>query len=194
MPPKVRFDKEQILSAAYQLVEKNGMDALNARALAQQLGCSTQPLFRIFSSMDEIRTQVILMAQKTYLDTVEECHSAPIPPYKRTGMAYLRYARQHPRLFMLLFMQEVHEENSPFTDAITAPAITAICASTGYDQETALRFHQHMWIFTHGLASMIATRSLLYDEETASQLLSECYMAARAQYDAKYPNKTAAHD
>ena len=43
MPPSVRFSREAVLNAAYQLVRREGPNAINARAVARELGGSTQP-------------------------------------------------------------------------------------------------------------------------------------------------------
>ena len=48
-----------MLNAAYQLIRREGPGALNARAVAKELGGSTQPIFRLFSGMDELQKAVI---------------------------------------------------------------------------------------------------------------------------------------
>ena len=58
MPPKVKFSREEILSAAYELVRKNGKDALSARSLASALGVSTAPIFTAFESIDALTDAV----------------------------------------------------------------------------------------------------------------------------------------
>ena len=55
MPPAIRYDRQQILEAALALVREEGAEALNARAVAKRLGCSTQPIFRAFANMDELK-------------------------------------------------------------------------------------------------------------------------------------------
>ena len=55
MPPKARITKREIISTAIILVRENGAGSLNARAIASALGCSTQPIFSNFSSMDELQ-------------------------------------------------------------------------------------------------------------------------------------------
>ena len=62
MPPSVRFSKDAVLNAAYQLVRREGPDALNARAVARELGGSTQPIFRLFSGMEELKQAVVELA------------------------------------------------------------------------------------------------------------------------------------
>ena len=62
MPPKVKVSKEQIVSAALDLIRHQGYDALNARSIAAALGCSTQPIFSNFTTMEELRGTVIQAA------------------------------------------------------------------------------------------------------------------------------------
>ena len=65
MPPIARFSREDVLHAAYELVRREGPNALNARALAKEMNCSTQPIFRLFSGMDELMTEVKRLADET---------------------------------------------------------------------------------------------------------------------------------
>ena len=55
MPPKIKIDKDNIIKAAVQIVRERGIDALNARAVAQKLNCSTQPIFSNYDSMNELK-------------------------------------------------------------------------------------------------------------------------------------------
>ena len=54
MPPKVKITKEDIIRTAVDLVRQRGIDAINARAIATALSCSTQPIFSNFATMDEL--------------------------------------------------------------------------------------------------------------------------------------------
>lgn len=58
MPPRVRFDKQAIVQAGLNVARRGGMEALNARAIARELGSSTQPLYRELSNMEELRGEV----------------------------------------------------------------------------------------------------------------------------------------
>ena len=87
MPPKVRVTKEEIVKIAVELVRANGVDALNARAIAAALHCSTQPVFSNFETMGELREAVIAAAYESYLDFLKrEGESGKYPPYKSFGM------------------------------------------------------------------------------------------------------------
>ncbi|MBQ7282435.1 MAG: TetR/AcrR family transcriptional regulator, partial [Spirochaetales bacterium] len=59
MPRKTVIFKKDIIKAAVELVRSDGYESLNARALAKALGCSTQPIFSNFSSMDDLMKSVL---------------------------------------------------------------------------------------------------------------------------------------
>ena len=107
MPPSSKIKRENILAAAVELTRQSGAAALNARALAQYLGCSTQPIFSNYGSMEALKVEVIRYAGETYGRFVaEDMASGKYPPYKASGMAYIRFAAEERELFKLLFMRD----------------------------------------------------------------------------------------
>lgn len=183
MPPKVRFTRESVLTAAFDMVREGGLETLNARSLAARVGSSTQPLFRVFSGMDEIKEQVVLMAQQRFDEYVTAYQNDEMPAYKRTGMAYIRFAREEKQLFSMLFMCERSDAETMSISAGTMKYVqNAGMESTGLEMPEMERFHFHMWIYVHGLASMIATGYLDLGDEMASTLITECYQGLRKQF------------
>ena len=59
MPPITRFTAERILDVALELTRRSGIGAITARGVAAGLGCSTGPVFKQFSSMDDLHEQLI---------------------------------------------------------------------------------------------------------------------------------------
>ena len=118
MPPKVKVTKEDIVNVSLELVRKNGVDAINARAIASALNCSTQPLFSNFESMEELQATVGSAAYDLYLDFIRvEVESEKYPQYKAFGMAYIRFAREEKELFKFLFMRDrTDDDTSPTAD------------------------------------------------------------------------------
>ena len=112
MPPSVRFSREAVLNAAYQLIRREGVAALNARSVAKELGGSTQPIFRLFSGMEELKlavTEMTLLAWKERLRTRLQTSAFP---YLSIGMSFLLFARDEPELFKLLFMRDRDSDGS----------------------------------------------------------------------------------
>ena len=66
MPPKAKFTKEEIISAAFDIVKRDGMDVLTARSLAEELGSSPRPIFTVFDTMEEVQTEVLAAARSLY--------------------------------------------------------------------------------------------------------------------------------
>ena len=112
MPPKCRFTREEIIQAALDLTAEKGVGALTARGLAQRLGSSAKPIFGLFANMEEVQQEVVKAANLRYQEYLRQDMSAGrYPPYKASGMAYIRFAREQKELFKLLFMRDrTHEE------------------------------------------------------------------------------------
>lgn len=184
MPPKVKTTKEDIINAAFDMVRQNGIDAINARNIASYLDCSTQPIFSNFASMDELHFAVLKKADELYNWYIKrEIESKKYPPYKSSGMAYIRFAHEEKELFKLLFMRDRTDEESieqiQFTDGMD----TLLQKNTGLDSDTARLFHFEMWAYVHGIATMLATNFLKLDFELVSRMLSDAYLGMRKQYE-----------
>ena len=185
MPPKAKITEKEIINAAVQLVREQGSGSLNARALANCLGCSTQPIFSNFASMEEVLSAVITSANELYNAYLkEEISGDKYPPYKASGMGYIRFAREEKELFKLLFMRDRSYEPATL-DLKRDPVIEITQKATGYSYEKAERFHLEMWVVVHGIASMIATNYLDWDMEMASGVLTDMYMGLRMRFDSE---------
>lgn len=177
MPPMIRYTRDAVLSAAFELVRRKGLPALNARAVAQELGSSTQPIFRLFSGMDELRTGVIQLAQEAMQDYMKKALKGSDTPYLTLGTAYVLFARDNAELFKVLFMgnQSIDlEQMLP----IPVELLSVIQDETGLSTEHAKMLHGWLWIFTHGLAVAIATKSCCISEERLLKVLKGAYDAA----------------
>lgn len=52
MPAKKQITKDMILDAALTILKQDGMQAVNIKALAKTLNCSTQPVYLSFKGID----------------------------------------------------------------------------------------------------------------------------------------------
>ena len=186
MPPKSKVTKEQIITAALELVQECGADSLNARGVAARLGTSTQPIFSHFHSMEDLKEQVIHSANSMYQIYVhQEMSSGKYPPYKSSGMAYIRFAREERELFKLLFMRDRTGEEIRENRNEIASFLGLIQQNLGLSEDDAYLFHLEMWVCVHGIATMVATNYLPWDAETISRMLTDSYQGLRLRYIAK---------
>lgn len=118
MPPTVRFTRDAVLHAACQLMRREGMEALNARAIAKELGGSTQPIFRLFTNMEDLHRELILYVARQFQAHAEADMAQSDSPYIQLCTTYLLYGRDEPELFKLLFMRDRVSEGNTATRRI----------------------------------------------------------------------------
>lgn len=183
MPRKFMFTREEIISAALKLIRKGGMPALTARALGAELGTSSRPVFGLFKNMEEVQTEVVKAADALYQGYMkEDMASGKYPPYKASGMAYIRFAREERELFKLLFMRDRSGEGGEDSREEIRPLLEIIKRQLGLGEEDAYCFHIEMWIYVHGIATMLATSYLEWDEAFISRVLTDGYEGMKARY------------
>ena len=178
-----QIPKEKIISAATELVRRSGMSALNARTLANELGCSTRPIYLSFGGMEEVKSAVVEDITRIYQGYLErEVESGKYPPYKAYGMGYIRFARDEKELFSYLFMRNRSREVPGVDGGDIEDVLNAVMQSTGLDREGAKMFHFESWIFVHGIAAMAATSYAEFDEDTVQTLLTDMFMGLRTRF------------
>lgn len=179
MPPTVRFTRDAVLHAACQLMRREGIEALNARAIAKELGGSTQPIFRLFTNMEDLRRELILYVARQFQAHAEADMAQSDSPYIQLCTTYLLYGRDEPELFKLLFMRDRVSEGQYSDQTNFDLVFNIIKKETPLDDETALRFFERTWLFIHGLAVCIATKYIpCQDERYLISMVREAYNAA----------------
>ena len=171
MPPKIRFSKDDVVLAAYEVTRQKGLEAVNARSVAAQIGCSTQPLFREFSCMEDIKKEVFLHARDCFDKMTADEIKKEENTLKAQGRVYLTLAKNEPNLFRMLFMHKRNEECANF-------AITRACQRAAeYGQimnvetDEASDTYINFWMFIHGMATMFATGYLTLSDDVTEEVL-----------------------
>lgn len=186
MPPKVRITREEIIRAAVEVVRREGADALNARTVAKELNCSTQPVFSNFATMDELRSAVVASADELYQNYIDrEIAAGKYPPYKASGMAYIRFAKEEKKLFQLLFMRDRSHEPDRSEGEEMQKIYGFVQSGTGLCGDAARLFHLEMWAYVHGIAVMLATGYLGLETDLISEMVTDAYEGMKKRYDAK---------
>lgn len=183
MPPKFKFSREQIIDNAVNVVRKNGVSGLTARALAAELGSSAKPIFGLFQNMEEVQNEVINSANALYQSRIQKAMKEnKYPPYKASGIAYIQFAQEEKELFKLLFMRDRTGEKMEENREELRPILTIIMNNLGISEDDAFLFHMEAWIYAHGIATMIATSYLDWDMEFISKALTDAYQGLIYRY------------
>lgn len=183
MPPKCKFTREEIVAAALTLVRTEGAAALTARGLAAALGTSAKPIFGLFAGMQEVQQAVLSAADALYQSYLREDMAAGVyPPYKASGMAYIRFAREERELFKLLFMRDRSGEPVAEDRESIRPMLDMLMTQLSISEDVAYLLHLEMWLYVHGIAAMYATGYLDWDLEFVSRTLTDAYMGLRHRH------------
>ncbi len=179
MPPKAKFTKQEIINASVEIIETTGMESLTARNLGNKLGSSARPIFTVFSGMDEVTAATAAYCDSLYARYVEQGLKAPLP-FKGVGESYIRFAGEHPNLFRLLFMKEnanVPDMQNVLQGIETSydKILNSVRESYGLDADTAKKLYMHIWIYTHGVAVLTATKVCAFTEEQISDMLTTVF-------------------
>lgn len=179
MPPKAKFSKEQITEAAFRILRENGPEGLTARALGAELGSSACPIFTAFENMEEVQQAAIAAAKALYKEYIEKGLSETLA-FKGVGTQYILFAVNEPKLFRLLFMSEqstIPDFGSvlPLIDQSYAEILESIVKNYPISEAAAKRLYQHLWIYTHGIATLCATKMCRFTEKEISDLMTEVF-------------------
>lgn len=178
------FTKEEIINAALDLTRKKGFHAVTARAMGAQLGSSHRPVFSYFENMDDLKSVIFAAAEEIYQSYLkEDMASGKYPPYKASGMAYIRFAREEKELFKLLFMRDRTNEDKNAQSAEAEMLAEMICKQVNISQERAKTFYLEMWTYVHGVATMVATNYYESSEELCNRTLTDMYRGLKYKYE-----------
>ena len=177
MAPKAKYTKEEIADIALGIVAGHGIEALNARSLAEAMGTSTRPIFTAYKNMDELEHSVRRLAMEQFARyTVIEDNG--VPAFKQVGVHMLAFAKEQPKLFRLLFMSErVHSLSfRQVFDTILGPSadkcIEYIMRDYGLSKEYAMELFRKVWIFTYGIGILISSNICRFTEQELSDMLT----------------------
>ena len=184
MPPKARITKDEILNTTFRLVREKGEEGLSARVITKEIGCSTQPIYQHFESMEQLKREVVLIAKNHYDSFLQkEIAKGKRSPYNANCIAYIRFAKEEKELFKLLFMNDRSEETDESETEQMARFAEMIHGETGISKREAVYCHLEVWAAIHGIATMLATSRLTWDGKVISRMLSDIFDGILSQYE-----------
>ena len=180
MPPKTRITRDMIISGAVEVVRLNGFENINARTVAGQLHCSTQPVMYHFSTIDNLKK-----AAYRQVDHLHTQYMMSIPPGQDPilgiGMNYIRFAVEEPQLFRFLFQSGYGEEDSlleMIDSEELVPVLAAMQEGAGLSRQKARNLFITVALFAHGYASIIANNHLEFNEKLIAEHLERTWNGA----------------
>jgi AcrR family transcriptional regulator len=184
MPPKIKVTEEQIILAALELTRLNGIESVNARAIAKKLNCSIQPIFKNFETMGSLRSQLNQRAQSIYDNYTQKGMESNPNPFLGIGLGYIKFAQEEKNLFKLLFMNNEFKQTGRIQiikDDENQEIVKLVSQMSGLNMHKAEQLFIDIWLTTHGIASMIATNDLELTETEITKILIDAFSGFKYQ-------------
>ena len=190
--------RDEILNAALALILEDGIDKLSMRELARRVDYSPAGLYEYFGSKDELISAVCLEGDSrlaSYLKAVSA--DLPLRDYLvEIGLAYVRFARQNPAHFTMLFTRRVpdivrlpedhdltHPEDSfsILLHAVKRGIAEGLLATTEWYGPIEISYS--LWAMVHGMATLQVTylHNMVFDFEVVDRHAVERHVAGLIQ-------------
>ena len=177
MARKESITRDMILEMAFELARDNGIESVTARNVAARIGCSTQPIFRIYANMEQLREEIFQRAIDTFGDYYENFKSEKDTPFIKLGLAYINFVKEEKELFKLLFLSENRGNRSLYELLNGKKGIVSSEINRAVEEgsQNPSGLFMKMWIFIHGCACMVLTVDYDLTEEETIELLEDIY-------------------
>lgn len=179
MPPKAELTKEKVLSAAFELVRKQGFEAITARNVAQSLNCSTQPIYSLYNSIDELKASVYDKAAEFSRRCMAEYQESVNSPALNLTIGFLYFAQNEKQLFRTLYLSGYRKYN-PQTDQFLGEELTTLYMRHSkrlhdVPNEQLKRIYLKLMIYLIGIGTLLNSDTLELDMNEAIEMIREMY-------------------
>lgn len=178
MARKTQISKEIILHKALEMLIHEGYSAINIKSLSKKIGCSTQPLVWQFENMEGLRKALADYALLYANHKMRPSVNGTVNAFEKVGQAYIEMALKEPNLFQFVFLNgsgcyPMGNAEMLVEEEENAQLIKMIANQFQISKENAGQYLQNTLIYTHGLATFIATGMMRSSEEKIMELINQ---------------------
>ncbi len=177
MPAILEIKNDKVIKTAVKMVNEKGWDAVNARSLAKELGISTKPLYRLYSSMDEIKEGIYKEIYRQY-DVFINSRIDSSKALLTLAIAYVEFAQKYKNLFKSLFLSnnlKWQSLDNVLDEKWNQSTIINLVNKHKMSFEDAKNLFMNYWLYVNGLATLIATNEIKIDEKELLVKLVKMY-------------------
>ncbi|MCC3375402.1 TetR/AcrR family transcriptional regulator [Cohnella sp. REN36] len=156
-----KIDQHALIEKTFELLEREGVEAVSMRRLAALMMVRPSSLYHHFPDkaalLREIAERGLLMLAAELKRAAELAMPDPRRRIHAMGMTYREWSLRHPELYRLLFADAppLSEGMSPASDAAFAPMLTAMGELVGEAKAPAATLGT--WAFVHGYVMLELT-------------------------------------
>ncbi|MCU6792671.1 TetR/AcrR family transcriptional regulator [Paenibacillus sp. WQ 127069] len=181
MPPTAVITEEKILKAAFEIVRVQGLEYLTARNIAQKLNCSTQPVYRIYDNMDEVKDCVYGMAVSLMRDQIFSHQDDQNSPALNMAIGFLHFAKQERYIFQFVYLSGYKSfdlSHEVFMgDTLSMKSMLHSKRFRAIDENKQKNIFIKISIYLTGIGTMINSGTLKMDFDETIEMVKEMYEA-----------------
>lgn len=171
-----------LLAAARALLDEGGVPALTLREVARRTGVTPAATYRHFADKEALLVALAVQGFEEFHAVMRAAHEgnpgAAGAAFAHMGVAYVRFAVEHPGLFRLMFGPAVADRSRSPELLATIAASTALFQSGQKGSARAKTFDPvaalQAWATVHGLATLAIDGMLPgYDPVVLAQKLAQ---------------------
>jgi AcrR family transcriptional regulator len=156
-----KFIDKDIIDAAFCVTRKYGWDKCSARAIAQELGSSTMPIYSSLKSMKNLEDEIARHASDVLIAYQTKKRSGF--GFLDMGVGYVMFAQEEKNLFRMMYFQEPSGEDGRersrkyrgYVFDVLMEKLEHEEIMTGLSTAQRKEVLYKMWVFSHGLAVLI---------------------------------------
>ena len=149
----------EIVSAALELVEEEGLEALSMRRLADRLGIKAASIYKHLPNRDALEAAVISLGFEQQAAAFERASEAGSEALPAIAGAYRRFAKEHPHLYRLMTERPLNRHL--LTSGAEQRGASPVIAAAGNDRDRA----RAVWAFAHGMTILELNRRFPEDAD-----------------------------
>lgn len=182
MARKKTITRDQILTAAYEVVAKEGFSRFTARNIAAKMKCSTQPIYLEFKNMDDLKNVLVADITNNVLTKLlkkEVTGNRLID----LGVNCIEFANKEKQLYKALVLEgevNVGELEEYSYDYFVNSVITDTEYEGMSDKKTK-SLYTGFWIIVSGLAALTSSSIVDFSQEEIVQLLERSFEVMKEQ-------------
>ncbi|MCP3996393.1 MAG: TetR/AcrR family transcriptional regulator [bacterium] len=158
MGKKLGLTLQDVIMAAAEIADKNGLEAASLRAVADELGIKTPSLYNHVNGLAGLRRELALYGAKHLAEVVTGARGEgePVELVRRSAHAYRRFALKHQGLYQAMFPAPRPGEDDELYEAMAAPVatLTATLVDAGIDEGETVHVIRALRAVVHGFIDL----------------------------------------
>lgn len=159
MSPKTKVTQKQILDAAFEIAEAEGLKQVSVRKVAAALGCSIAPIYVNFENSEALIKAIVEKAMAINAEYLTRPYTQE--PFLNMGIGSIMLAYDHKRLYRDIVEQKGMAEHS---DKAQHGAMISLMKTdpklAGFSDAQMMRILFTMQVFTAGLCAFASAETM----------------------------------